>query len=130
MAVVFISPKQRQRTFFLGITVVLVLFLAFVAFGVLLSSPKPDSTTLVFNKPKVSLDMKVFESDKFKNLELFSEMQMQYEYSGASKDKEKVDGFISAASIDEARKILENMDLSNITLKEAKIGRENPFTPY
>jgi predicted tellurium resistance membrane protein TerC len=130
MAVVFISPKQRQKVFFMGITIIFLLFLIAVAFVVFLSKPKEVPQTLVFNKPKVSINLKVFESDQFKNLQPFEEMQMQFSYSAVTKQKKEVTGFISAVSESDARKILEGMDLRVLSIEEAEIGRENPFTPY
>ncbi len=130
MAVVFISPKQRQKTFFIGITIIFVLFLAFVTFGVLLSGPKQVQPTLVFNKPKVSINTEVFDSEQFQSLQPFSEMKIQFIYEAETKENKAVEGFITAESVDDARKILEATGLEIISIKEVEIGRENPFTPY
>lgn len=130
MAVVFISPKQRQKVFFMGITIIFLLFLIAVAFVVFLSKPKEASQTLVFNKPKVSINLKVFESEQFKNLQPFEEMQMQFSYSAVTKQGKQVTGFISAVSLSDAQKILEGMGFSALSVEEAEIGRDNPFTPY
>lgn len=130
MAVVFISPKTRQRNFFLGITITLVVFLLFVTVGVFLSKPKQVSETMVFNKPKISIDMNFFNDDQFNRLEPFTQMQTQFVYTATKEDDEQMSGFISADNREEATKILENIGLDVISIKEAEIGRENPFTPY
>lgn len=130
MAVVFISPKQRQKMFFLGITVLFLLFLLVIFFSIFLSKPKQSDIVLVFNKPKVDIDMKVFESDQFKNLQPFAEMEILFSYTAVSKQDKDVEGFISAVSLEDARKILEDMGLMVKILKESEIGRENPFAPY
>lgn len=130
MAVVFISPKQRQKVFFLGITVIFLLFLVFISLVVFFSKPKQASTVLVFNKAKVSIDMAIFDLDQFKNLQPFTEMQTQFVYNAVTKDKKPVTGFITAASINDAQKVLESMGMTSIDLKEAEIGRDNPFEPY
>lgn len=134
MAVVFISPKQRQRTFFIGITVMFLLFLAVIFFGVFLSAPTGTSPVLVFNKPKVSIDMSIFNSDQFKNLQPFAKMQTQYSYTATLKSAvgqaKQETGFITADSIDQAKTILQGMGLEVSQIKEAEIGRDNPFTPY
>jgi predicted tellurium resistance membrane protein TerC len=130
MAVVFISPKQRQKTFFLGITVVFLLFLIFVSFAVFLAKPKQVPQALVFNKPKVNIDMKVFESEQFKKLRSFTEMEIQFSYIAKTKENKTVTGFISASSKEAAVKILEDIGLRVDEIKEVEIGRENPFTPY
>ena len=130
MAVVFISPKTRQRNFFLGITISLVVFLLFVTIGVFLSKPKKVPETMVFNKAKISIDMNFFNDDQFNRLEPFVQMQTQFVYTATKEDGEPMSGFISADSKEEATKILENIGLTVVSIKEAEIGRENPFTPY
>ena len=130
MAVVFISPKQRQRMFFMGITVMLLLFLAVISSGVFLSKPKEVSPVLVFNKPKVNIAMRIFDSDQFKNLQPFTEMKTQYSYKVLTRNNQPSSGFISATSIDQAKTILEDIGLLVTEIKEAEIGRGNPFTPY
>jgi len=130
VAVVFISPKERQKIFFIGITVALVLFLAVVFFGVFWSKPQEPSSVLVFNKPKVNIDMKIFDSDQFKNLLAFTEMEIQYSYIATTIDGKEKTGFIPAVSIEKAREVLKSMGLDVSELKEADIGRDNPFEPY
>lgn len=130
MAVVFISPKKRQKTFFLGITITLLLFLVVVFLGVFFSEPEESLFVPVFNKPKVNIDMAIFESDQFRNLQPFPEMQIQYSYRAVTKDNKARTGFIFADSIDSAKDIIKNMGLLVIEVKEAEAGRDNPFTPY
>lgn len=130
MAIVFISPKQRQRTFFTGITVVFLLFIIFLSLGVFLSGPKNVSPALVFNKPKVNIDMSIFDSDQFKNLEFFSEMEMQYLYEATDKNNKVQTGSITAPSKEKAEEILKSRGLESIKIKDIEIGRDNPFVPY
>ena len=130
MAVVFISPKQRQKAFLVGITVVLMLFLVVISLGVFLAKPGDFSPQLVFNKPKVSIDTSIFDSDQFKNLQPFTDMQKQYSYKATTKDGKPQIGFVSADTIDHARNTLEAQGLTVSELKEVEVGRDNPFTPY
>jgi len=130
MAVVFISPKKRQKSFFLGITIAVLLFLSAVASFVFLSQPSENQAQLVFNKPKVSVDFKIFDSDQFKNLTPFLEMELQFAYQATTKEGRTAQGMVSAPSIDDARKILEGLNLTILNIQEAKIGRDNPFVPY
>jgi len=116
--------------FFMGITVMFLLFLAVISFGVFLSSPKEVSPVLVFNKPKVNIDMSVFDSDQFNNLQPFPEMQTQYSYSATAKDNKLRTGFITAASMDQAKATLESQGLIVSDIKEVAVGRDNPFIPY
>lgn len=130
MAVVFISPKKRQKAFFMGITAVFALFLAAVSLIVFFSQPKQDQAQLVFNKPKVSIDFKILDSEQFKNLEAYTQMEMQFTYTATAKSGKVTQGLISAVSAEEARKILESLDLAVGSIQEVKVGRDNPFTPY
>ena len=130
MAVVFISPKERQRVFFIGITIVFVLFLIVISSVVFLSKPKEVLPVLVFNKPKITIDMSIFDSEQFRNLQSFIEMQTQYSYKAVTKDKKPKSGSITAASIDQAKADLESMGLTVTELKQVEVGRDNPFVPY
>ena len=129
MAVVFISPKQRQKMFFMGITAMFLLFLIIISLGVFLSGPKEVPQVLVFNKPKVSIDMSIFDSAQFKDLQPFIPMEIQFSYKATSVGRPVV-GFISAISQEKAIEILEDRGLTVTEIREAEIGRENPFTPY
>ena len=130
MAVVFISPKQRQKVFFIGITVMLLLFLVIISLGVFLVKPQEVSPVLVFNKPKVNIDMSVLDSSQFKNLQPLVAMDKQFNYTATAKDKTIISGFISASSLDQAKKTLENSGLVVTSIKLVSPGRDNPFMPY
>ena len=130
MAVVFISPRQRQRVFFMGITAVVILFLIIISFGVFLSAPAEVSPVLVFNRPKVNIDMSVFGTDQFKNLHSVPDMQTLYSYKATDKNGKPKEGFKVDVSIDQAKTDLEAEGLTITELKEAEAGRTNPFSPY
>ena len=106
MAVVFISPKQRQKMFFMGITVMFLLFLVVISLGVFLSKPNEVSPVMVFNKPKVNIDMRFLIQTNLKIFSHFLQMETQYSYTATTKDNKSKTGFISAASADQARTIL------------------------
>lgn len=130
MAVVFISPRQRQKVFFTGITIAFLLFLLIVFFGVFTAKPESISSTLVLNKPKVSIDMSIFDSDQFKNLQPFAEMETMYSYKALNRKRKPEAGFLSAVSRESAEAILQGRGLVISELKEVEIGRDNPFVPY
>jgi hypothetical protein len=129
MAVVFISPKQRQKMFITGITVGVGLFCIIITFIIFFSQPKVVTQGLVLNKPKVSISFKIFDSDQFSSLEPFKEMETQFSYKATIDNKEE-EGYISANSIDEAKRILEELGYKVNQIEEAEVGRENPFEPY
>lgn len=116
--------------FFMGITVVVLLFLVIIAMNVFFAKPKEIPLELVFNKPKVNINLTALDSDQFKELEPFSEMEVQFSYSAVTEKGKNVTGIISAVSENVAQEILKAMDLTVIEIKEVEIGRDNPFTPY
>ena len=130
MAVVFISPKQRQKVFFLGITVSFLILLSAISLIVFFSQPQADQGVLVFNKPKVNIDFKVLDSEQLKVFEPYSQMELQFSYSATNKQGKIVEGLISTVSTQEAIKILEAQELSVVKIEEVKIGRDNPFSSY
>lgn len=130
MAVVFISPKKRLKLFFVVTTIGFALFLGLVAFWVFLSQPQGVAPEIVFNKEKISINLAVLDGKQFKNLEPFPEFEMQYEYTATDSKSKKVSGLVSAMSLSKAEEKLKTMGLKDVSIKEIKIGRENPFIPY
>jgi len=108
----------------------LLLFLVATSFGVFLSSPKQVSQVLVFNKPKVSIDLSVFDSAQFKKLQPPPGVRPQYSYKAKTKANIEQDGFIIADNLDQAKKTLESKGLSVSDIKEVVAGRDNPFIQY
>ena len=130
MAVVFISPKKRQRAFFVILTLGFLLFIGFISLGIFFAKPKAVSPSVVFNKSKINIDMSIFDSQRFRNLHDSPVMGFQYNYRALNRSKIVETGFISAESVDEAKKTLEGMGLTVTFLEEVKLGRDNPFVPY
>lgn len=130
MAIVFISPRQRQNMFFAGITAVFGLILLVFSVLVLFAKPNAVPQELVFNRPKIDIDLKVLDSEMVKNFEPALKMDMQFQYTAVNSKGVKISGFLTAPSINEAQKILLGMEMTNIVLEETGAGRENPFAPY
>jgi hypothetical protein len=130
VAVVFISPKHKQKTFLLGITATLGVFLVVVTLWVFLAQPSVPEGQLVFNKPKVSLNLNFLSSDQFASLEHFKRIPLQFSYTAVDQNQRNVKGFISAESEDDARKVLLEGGLSVTQIKQVNVGRLNPFIPY
>ncbi|MDD3608017.1 MAG: hypothetical protein PHQ20_04495 [Candidatus Moranbacteria bacterium] len=129
MAVVFISPKQKQKMFLTGIISGVALFSVIIAILVFLSQPKETYNEFVFNRPKVSIDFSVFDSEQFKNLEPFEKLKVQFYYE-ASIDNEKKEGLISSSSIEDAKKELEDLGYRVTLIQKTEVGRDNPFENY
>ncbi len=130
MAVVFISPKQRQKNFLMAIAGGLLLFLVFAFVGIFFTEPNPTQETLVFNKAKVDINMSVFNSERFKNLVPFTQMENQYSYVATNADGKQESGSISASSEPMAITKLQSAGLKVVKIEKIEIGRENPFAPY
>ncbi len=116
--------------FFTGITVLFGLFLLVFTLVVFFSKPKPVPEKLVFNRPKIDINLQVLESDMIKMFEPALQMDLQFEYEAVTKKRVKRSGMITAVSEEEAYKILEGMELVGIKIEKAEAGRENPFAPY
>ena len=130
MAIVFVSPKQRQKMFFLGITILFLMVLSVIGTIVFFSKPEPVPVEQVFIKPKIEINFEVLDLEQVKGSLLMGRVQKEFSYLGQTDKKEQRSGSIFAASIEEAKKILEDSGLTSITLEEVLIGRSNPFVPY
>ena len=132
MAVVFISPKKKQRMFLVGIVAGFVCFVTLVTVYAWASAPTPSSGGLVFNKKKVNIDFKMLDTDQFRYLEHFQQMPMQFKSEATTEGGKgkKVTGYISAISLDEAKKVLAASNLAVGKITEVMGGRDNPFVPY
>jgi len=130
MAIVFISPKERQKMFFTGITVLVLLIMLIFSLVVLLARPNPVPQELVFNRPKTDINLQVLDSDQIKNLEPPIQQDLQFKYTATTDKGVKTSGVVTAVSEQEAREMLAGLEMTDIILEEAKIGRDNPFIPY
>lgn len=131
MAVVFISPKHKQKMFILGITASLAIFLVVISLWTFLAQPKPGPTQAVFNKPKVSLNIDILNDEQFKTIEPFERIPLQFSYEAIDKKGKTTKGLISAVSEEEATKIIEQGKILSVRkIEEVGVGRENPFIPY
>lgn len=130
MAIVFVSPKQRQKMFFLGITILFLLVLSIIGTVVFFSKPEPTPVEQAFIKPKIKINFEVLDLKQVKGSLLMGRVQEEFAYSAATEKGEQKTGSIFAATMEEAKNILEGLGLISVTLEEVEIGRENPFTPY
>jgi len=101
-----------------------------VSLGVFMSKPEENPAVLTFNKPKVEINMAVFDLDAFKNLKPLEQIQNQYNYSARTKSGRRIPGFMVAASAGEAKEILEAQNLIVDMIDELDVGRDEPFIPY
>lgn len=130
MAIVFVSPRRRQKVLFSVIISSFLLFAVFVSLAVFLSKSKTIPVDAVFSKPEISLDFNFLNSELLKSMEKLEKMQIQFDYKATTKEAKETEGKISATSAQEAANILKERGLNVLNLEKSKIGRENPFTPY
>ncbi len=130
MAIVFISPKKRQKIFFMGITVLFLLFISFVSLSVFLSKPKAVPEEQVSITPKININFKILESDKIKYVQPMGKIEKSFFYEALTDKKQFKTGTILAVSPEEAKKAIIAMGLTITKFEEVKVGRDNPFIPY
>lgn len=130
MAIVFISPKERQKVFILGIAVLFVLFLVGISLIIFLAKPKETPSELVFHAPKIRINFDVLTSDKIRDLQFLPEIEKEFNYAAKTETGQDKSGKIAASSPEKAIQILTALRLSSIVLEEIRGGRETPFSPY
>ena len=106
------------------------LFLFVIGTIVFFSKPKLAPAEQVFVKPKIEINFEVLDLQQVKGSLLMGRVQKEFVYQSITDKNKQESGSIFAASMEEAKKILEDSGLLSITLEEVLIGRINPFVPY
>ncbi len=141
MAIVFISPIEKQRVFFGRLAVLLIVFLI-ITFLIIflpgfLNKTQNISTKISFNKygtmadnSNITINFDIIDSNKVKNLKPFDILETEFAYIVQDKNGRQITGNISAVTKDYAQKLLEESDFKVLSLKEISIGRNEPFVSY
>lgn len=134
MAIVFISPKKKQRVFFWGITMSLVSFVIIISVIVvmpeLLNKTQIIPAGISYDKPFITINLDAVDSLQVKNLEPFVSLETEFAYNVKDQHGKQTAGNISAATKDDAQKLLEGAGFSVLSLQEVMAGRSDPFTSY
>lgn len=130
MAIVFVSPKERQHMLILVAITFFVLLVTSISLGVFLAKPKKITRPTTFVEPQIKINMDILTGGNIDKLVLLPELEKQFSYTARTKKGKLQVGKISSPSEEEAKSDLEKMDLVSIILTEIKTGRENPFTPF
>lgn len=134
MAIVFISPKKKQRLIFWAFSLGLVLVLMLISAVSLLPEIKNELTIVPEQSsvaaPDVSIDFTIIDSQKIKDLESFDGVAMDFSYQAKDAAGKSVSGQISAASLDLARQTLEKQGLLVSSIQPVQAGRSDPFNAY
>ncbi len=134
MAIVLISPKKRQKTFFWVIIFLFVVILIAVSLFIFIPSFRsqiidiPDSGT--YATPDIKLNFNIIDSNQVKNLQPFGSIETEFSYIAKDKNGKQVVGKISEVDRDSAQKSLEQMGFIVSSLQETNVGRTDPFVPY
>lgn len=130
MAIVFISPKNRQKNLLIGIIIFFVLVLVLTTVAVLNSNPSKSSSDAYFKKTVITINYNLLNSKDVQGLEPLPEIQEEYLYTGLSKDKKPVSGKVLAVSEVDAQEKLKEMNVLEAKIEKVSTGRENPFSIY
>jgi len=130
MAIVFISPGERQKVFILAIAGFFVVLVVVIGLAVFFAKPKPVPREKVFVAPKISINFDLLKSANVQGLEPMPEVDRQFEYTARDAKGVAKTGKIATPSEATAIEILTGLGLNSIILKEAAVGRDNPFIPY
>ncbi len=135
MAILFVSPQKTQRMLMLIVISLLIVFL--VGFSLTIFWPQfsfgnqdPLLNPTAYQAPDIQIDFRAVDSNQFKNLEVFSEVQIEFNYIAKDENDKQIIGVIMATNKDNAQIILEQMGLKASSLEEKNLGRNEPFSPY
>ncbi|MDO8530203.1 MAG: hypothetical protein Q7S10_02245 [bacterium] len=135
MAIIFVSPKRKQKAFTWSITAALILFLFIISLMIfppqfknkLLNISSQEGAVVI---PTVKIDFTTINSERVQGLEPFELVETEFDYIGEDQAGQKISGKISAQSLQLAKEALEATGLKVLSLTEANIGRNEPFIPY
>ncbi|MEK7124545.1 MAG: hypothetical protein AAB877_02590 [Patescibacteria group bacterium] len=134
MAIIFISPKKRQRKLIIAVTALLSLIVIAVFFTTFFPEIRDRiisiPVTEVSDVPEIKINFNAVNSEQVKNLELFEEIKTDFSYTAKDKNGLQVAGTIVAISKNSALRTLRDSGLEVLTIQQANIGRKEPFSPY
>ena len=138
MAIIFISPREKQKTFFKAVIILLVIALVtflLVAFIPDFINKTPEipltaPSSISGAKPDIAINFTIVDSDKFKNLESFAPMESQFTYVVEDQKGKQISGTILAVTGPDAKRALESAGFKVVSVKEASVGRSEPFVSY
>jgi|GEM_PF-6480159 len=132
MAIVFESPKRKQRIFVRILTVGLIGGLFLVSLLIFPPGAREAASDISGSGnqpvgPEINLD--IFQSDQVQQLQPFSNAIVQFDYVGINAKGRHVSGTIVAANIDQATTLLQANGVQVTSISESVIGRGEPFSP-
>ena len=133
MAIVFVSPKKRQRIFIAAVAAALVFVLAVIVFTTFIPEITKKFGDIPVNGsknvPEIKINFEVVDSDAVANLEPTRAIAKELPYSAKDSKGKQITGVISADSEIAAKKLLEERGFVDIVISKIKTGRSNPFAP-
>ena len=130
MAIVFISPREKQKLFILIIAGFFLVAITVISLFVFFAKPKNVQISKVFKAPKIRINFDILKSSRIQELELSPDIEKQFTYNAKDSKNKSQTGKITAMSIVKAEELLVGLGFKQVVLEEVKNGRENPFVPY
>lgn len=137
MAIVFVSPKKKQKIFFTITALIMTLFLVGVSLIALLPEFKEGLAIIPINietgyitVPEVKINFNVVDSDSVRKLEPFVILEPEFSYVAQDSTGKQLTGMLLASSQNQAETILKGMGLTIIEIREVNAGKQEPFIPY
>ncbi len=130
MAIVFVSPKQRQKMFLISIVAGLVIFLLLVTLIVFLARPRAVAKIELYQTPNITIDFSIFDQEQLKSSDILGKIPVEFTYTAKTKLGFETKGTIIAPTEEEATKMLTEKEFFDIALSGPLVGRENPFVSY
>ncbi len=132
MAIVFVSPKEKQKVFLAGIIALVVLVMAVVAAIIILPSLINSNQNSPVGKtpvaPALVINLSVIDSAQVSSLQPFTTVQTEFTYVVKDKKGKQINGNISATSQQEAQSLLEASGFSVVSVSLTQAGNSEPFT--
>ena len=134
MAIIFTSPKNKQRALLWVIIIISAVFLTAIFLLVLLPeflrNSQDIATETLKGQSDATISLNIGNQDKVNMLEPFVELEISFAYVVQDKDGKQIAGSISAADKAIAIKLLEESGFKILSLKEMNLGNDNPFISY
>jgi hypothetical protein len=130
MAIVFVSPKQKQRLLIFVTIALFVVILVFITLFIFLSKPETVLVEQSSQRPDIKINFEILDSEQVKNLSVVEKIEQQFSYKATDQNKKIVNGKVTAGSQIVAEEMLKNMKFSDIYVEAISPGRVNPFIMY
>ncbi|OGZ69157.1 MAG: hypothetical protein A3D35_03000 [Candidatus Staskawiczbacteria bacterium RIFCSPHIGHO2_02_FULL_34_9] len=132
MAILFKQSNSKERLFTWVVILFSIIFL--FSFSFFIFPPLDNFSSQqgeIFGQYDVKIDLGLLDSDKVKNLNLFSEeIKLEFTFTAKDKNGKSVAGNIMAIDKNEAESILKDKEFTVLSIDEYQAVNGDPFSPY